>query len=83
MSIFLLNYYTMCNKSLNSLNQFPEDSMEPWYDSLIMCKTELTLLKEWSYNLLDNSIKQHLVKKCPSVKYVIDSGFDTEYLPED
>jgi len=78
-NILMLNMNKLTNKVLNLLNDIdvPMEYKDKWYDLV----SKYSVLKEWSYNLLDNSIKQHLVKRNPLLIQENIAGFDTEYVP--
>jgi len=48
---------------------------------LIDLQSRLKMYMDWSHNSLDNSIKQHLVRRPIKVYEDVIAGFDTEYVP--
>jgi len=88
-NILMLNYYTLTNKSLNSINKNLNEYRDPYNSSnktnqeLLNLKAGIILLSSWSEKLLDASIRQHLKRNRPKIITDIYNGYDTEYLPID
>jgi len=83
-NIILLNFNSICCKALSVLRNI--DKSKFLMDEELKFKelhSQFTILRFWSYNMLDNSIKQHLIKRNITVFSDIVCGFDTEYVPQD
>ena len=85
-NITILNIYTICNKILFKLNKIKIDpkliSIEQEYDFKIL-KSKVKVMSVWCYSMLDNSIKQHLIKRNVTVYSDVVVGFDTEFVAYD
>jgi len=77
-NLILLNYYTVCNQTLSLLNILENDSLV-----VLDMISRFNVLANWSYSILDASIKQHFKKNNLSITADIYTGFDTEYLAFD
>ncbi|KAG0632609.1 hypothetical protein HOY80DRAFT_1069252 [Tuber brumale] len=83
-NIIMLNMYTVANKCLfhisfinpTSLNS---SQLQDYYE----LSSRFEVLTNWCHSMLDNSIKQHLVKRNVNVYSEIISGFDTEFVALD
>jgi len=83
-NIILLNFNSVCCKALSVLRNI--DKSKFLMDEELKFKelhSQFTILRYWSYNMLDNSIKQHLIKRNITVFSDVVCGFDTEYVPQD
>ena len=83
-NVIFINIFSICAKALYSLKlvdleNAPLDAQREWKE----LHSRFRVLKNWSYNMLDNSIKQHLIKRNLTINSDVVSGFDTEYVALD
>jgi len=81
-NIIILNFYTICNKCLKILDSIIFNTIIQEM-KILEIKSQFKCLSQWSYSMLDNSIKQHLQLRHINISSEIMTGFDTEYLPID
>jgi len=83
-NIVLLNYYTLSNQCLKSINKnLKKYAHSDNENTLLNLKAEIMVLSSWSESFLDPSIRQHLKRTRPKIIPEIYVGYDTEYKPED
>jgi len=82
-NIIILNMHTICCKCLYILSVNKPDEMTDDYIKYLEIVSQYKVLRNWCYSMLDNSIKQYLIRKNINVYSDIISGFDTEYVAED
>jgi len=83
-NILFINMYKICEKMLSrlSLIDIRLANLED-VNSLKILISKLETFSGWCYSMMDNSIKQHLIRKHVSIFSDIISGFDTEFVAED
>jgi len=83
-NILLINMHKTCLNMLNRLS-LVDLRLANLNDSnnLKVLVSKIKVLSNWSYSMLDNSIKQHLLRRNPVLYSDIISGFDTEYVAYD
>jgi len=80
-NILLINMYKICHKILSRLSLV--DLKLAKLDDINELKvlvSRINVLSNWCYSMLDNSIKQHLIKRNLNIYSDIITGFDTEYV---
>jgi len=81
-NIIVLEIYYICLKSISKLKEISLINLDVRKEFLIKdLISQFKVTSEWSRAFLDNSIKQHLLKKKIKVLAEISTGFDTEYVP--
>jgi hypothetical protein len=78
-NIILLNFYTICNKALWNLSTVTSSSLDQ-EETLLELISQFKVLSNWSHSMLDNSIKQHMIKRNLTIYSDVVCGFDTEYV---
>lgn len=68
--ICLLRIFLACTRVLNATESMNTEA-------------KFEVVRDWAHKSLDNSIKQHLVRKLPKMLKEVHAGFDTEYVPVD
>ena len=68
--ICLLRMFLSCTRVLNATESMNTEA-------------KFEVVRDWAHKSLDNSIKQHLVRKLPKMLKEVHAGFDTEYVPVD
>lgn len=81
-NVLMLRYYYICCKALNTLelNKGTLYNDEQYWKVL---NADFSVMRKWYYSMLDNSIKQHLIKRNLTIYSDVVAGFDTEYVCED
>jgi len=83
-NLLLLEYYTITNKCINSINKnltkYPGSNVQ---NALLDLKANFLVLSSWSVSFLDPSIRQHLKRSRPKIIAGTYVGYDTEYVPKD
>jgi len=81
-NVIILKMYTLCNKALSKVCSSRFKNLDE-QELLKETFSRFNVLSKWCFSLLDNSIKQHLVRRNLTIYSDIVSGFDTEYVAED
>jgi len=83
-NLIMCNCFSLTIKGLKSLEEIVQEGLtleqKLWIED---AKSKLRVYKSWSYSLLDNSVKQHFMRKKGLVLGEVYTGFDTEYVPYD
>ena len=83
-NIIVLGMYTVCNRCLFILSERSDAYIDYYNEQYLKESTsQYKVLSNWCYNMLDNSIKQHLIRRNLTIYSDVVVGFDTEYVTED